>query len=521
MDPQSAPGNTGSGQATNTNTSTSITTSDLTRVNQEMYKKNLELAERNKTLLLLRKIDEIVLSTVTDLKEIARQVTTILVQEGEFQASAIYLMTGDKRHLQLLGYAMTQTILQQSDVVKRAISFKHAFDVGEKQALIIQALSERIVKTTENPFEFIEFQSEMPSTPETDLKINSTLVFPIIIRNQELGAMVVSHKSPVHALSEYDWDLLQRLVNMVGISLDNAILYNEVQSTNQKLKVLDRLKDEFVSLASHELRTPMTAIKSYLWLFLEDNRQKLGDQQRMYVERAYLSTDRLINLVNDMLNVSRIESGRLIINKKPSDIATIITDVVNEVMPTVTEQKKTLTFAKPEKQVPLVLADPDKIKQVITNLVGNSIKFTPDGGAISIGLKLNGESVTVSVKDNGKGISRQDMGKLFKKFGIVGTTSVLTHGAQSTGLGLYICKSIVELHNGTIWVESEGDGKGSIFSFTLPVASATELQTSQPIVRQAQQAASPVPGTPSLPSTNQQASSGTLSNTPSLNSKPV
>lgn len=527
MDTQAAQNNSSGGVFQNK--STSITTSDLTRVNQEMYKKNLELAERNKTLLLLRKIDEIVLSTVTDLKEIARHVTTILVQEGEFQAAGIYLMTANKRHLQLLGYAMTKTILQQSDVTKKAISFKHAFDVTEKQALIIQALNERSVKTSENPFEFIEFQVESPHTPDTDLKINSTLVFPLIIRNQELGAMVVSHKNPVHMLSEYDWDLLQRLVNMVGISLDNAILYNEVQNTNQKLKVLDRLKDEFVSLASHELRTPMTAIKSYLWLFLEDNKLRLDDQQRMYVERAYLSTDRLINLVNDMLNVSRIESGRLIINKKPCDIVQIIQEVVNEVIPTVTEQKKNLIFEKPQSQLSLIFGDSEKIKQVITNLVGNSIKFTPDGGKISLSAKQTGDIVTVSIKDNGKGISPQDMSKLFKKFGIVGTTSVLTHGAQSTGLGLYICKSIIQLHNGTIWVESEGIDKGSVFSFTIPVAKA-DIQTHQnPAVNQSsiqkQEVQKSIPqvdsNTLSLPLTNRQASSETLSNTPSPKTVPV
>lgn len=512
MDPQSAQPTSPSSDVNSQSKSTSVTTSDLTKVNQEMYKKNLELAERNKTLLLLRKIDEIVLSTVTDLKEIAKQVTTILVEEGEFQASAIYLLTRDKRNLQLLGYALTKTILQQSDVVNKAVSFKHSFDVTNQQALIVQALKEHVVKTTENPYEFIEFQSNTPNSTETDLKINSTLVLPLLIRNQELGAMVVSHKSPIHMLSEYDWDLLQRLVNMVGISLDNAILYNEVQSTNQKLKVLDRLKDEFVSLASHELRTPMTAIKSYLWLFLEDNKLRLDDQQRLYVERAYLSTERLINLVNDMLNVSRIESRRLIINKQPVNIVSLIQEVVNEITPTAKEQKKSLTFTHTSPTLPYVFADPEKIKQVLTNLIGNSIKFTNDGGTITIVAGQTNNSLTVSVIDNGKGISHQDMGKLFKKFGIVGSTSVLTHGAQSTGLGLYICKSIIELNNGTIWVESKGEGQGSTFSFALPLATEEDIRKFSQESQQAEQQKQEIPSPTKIPSpllVNQQASSAT------------
>jgi len=461
------------------NASRSITTSDLERVNQEMYKKNLELAERNKALLLLRKIDEIVLSSVTDLKEIARQVTTILVEEGEFQSAAIYLLTHDKRHIQLLGYAMANILLQQSDAQNKTLSFKRAFDMTTPQSIVVQALNDRAVKVTENPYEFIDFQQSGHSTHAIDLTINSTLVFPLLIREQALGSMVVSHKDPVHTLSEYDWDLLQRLVNLIGISLDNSILYNQVQTTNQKLKVLDRLKDEFVSLASHELRTPMTAIKSYLWLFLEDNKQILNEQQKMYVERAYESTDRLIHLVNDMLNVSRIESGRLIMNRKPINLVRLIQEVISEVIPTANEQKKTLTFAPPIQVLPLVSADQEKIKHVLLNLIGNSIKFTPSGGKIIVSVKVDNDMITTSIKDTGKGISNLDVGKLFKKFGIVGTTSVLTHGAQSTGLGLYISKSIVELLGGTIWVESEGEGKGSTFSFSLPIikdATMTENQ---------------------------------------------
>lgn len=489
MDPKNVP--------TGSQTQLQDANNDLARINQEMYKKNLELAERNKTLSLLRKIDEIILSTVTDIREIARQVCTILVNDGEYQTAAIYLLTPDKKHVQLLGYSLAQVILKQSDVLQKSISFKRAFDAADPNLFVMQTLRERVVKTTDNPFEFLDYQRDPNVKADPDFKVNSTLVFPLLIRDQALGVMVVSHKSPVHTLSEYDWDLLQRLVNMIGISLDNAILYSEVQSTNQKLKVLDRLKDEFVSLASHELRTPMTAIKSYLWLFLEDNRAQLSDQQKMYVERAYLSTDRLINLVNDMLNVSRIESGRLIVNKRLIDVVKLIQESIAEVMPTVTEQKKTLTFAPPLSPIPQVNADYDKIKQVLLNLLGNSIKFTPDGGSITVFIKIDGSNVVVSVKDTGKGISLQDMGKLFKKFGIAGSASVLTHGAQSTGLGLYISKSIVTLHEGEIWVESDGENKGSTFSFSLPVAQMGSVEKQQ------------IQDTSSLPLANQQVSSGT------------
>lgn len=485
-----------------------VSTSDLTRVNQEMYKKNLELAERNKTLSLLRKIDELILGSVTDLRDIARHVSNILVTEGEFQAAAIYTISLDKEYIQLLGYSFAKNLMQVTDVEEKAIAFKTEFETSSKESLISQALSERVVKTTENPFEFINIHTKDQKSQDLNLKIASNIVFPLLIRDHRIGVMVVSHKQSVHMLSEYEWDLLQRVANMIGIGLDNAVLYNKVQETNQKLKVLDKLKDEFVSLASHELRTPMTAIKSYLWLFLEDNRQKLSDDQRVYVERAYTSTDRLISLVNDMLNVSRIESGRLILNKQYEDLNLVVKEALAEIMPVASEQKKKITFT-PCPLSTTVYVDKDKIKQVLLNLVGNSIKFTPDGGQIDVLISIHESFVYVSVKDNGRGISQIDQPKLFKKFGIVGSASVLTHGAQSTGLGLYISKSIVGLHGGKAWVESEGEGKGSTFSFSLPIASKS-VRTAEP----AQDTSVPL-------SKDQQASSETLSNIPSQELKPA
>jgi signal transduction histidine kinase len=341
-------------------------------------------------------------------------------------------------------------------------------------------LTEKKVKTTNSLVDVLQTGSILGTEDAFIIQriagIKSALVFPIIVRDEIIGAMLVCQQFEISDLNEYQWDLLERLVAVIGIAIDNALLYNQVQATNQKLKVLDRLKDEFVSLASHELRTPMTAIKSYLWLFLEDNKQMLGEKQKMYIERAYTSTDRLITLVNDMLNVSRIESGRLIINKKPINMVQLVSEVVNEITPTAKEQSKEVYFTQPQGDVPFVEADPDKIKQVLLNLVGNSVKFSPEHTKVEISLSQKDGQLITSIKDQGKGISKEDMPKLFKKFGIIGNTTMLPHGAQSTGLGLYISKSIIELHNGSVWVDSEGVDKGAVFSFSLPFSRATTAQ---------------------------------------------
>ena len=259
------------------------------------------------------------------------------------------------------------------------------------------------------------------------------------------------------------------------MAVQNSSLYTSVKESaeqleraNEKLKELDKLKDEFVSLASHELRTPMTAIKSYLWMTLKGDAGEINEKQKQYLDRAYMSVDRLIKLVNDMLNISRIESGRLTVNMQKVDIYEITEEVLDEVRPKANEQGVNIVFS-PNQTISPVLADADKIKEVIFNLVGNSLKFTPKDGSITITFRLNGEFLETEIKDTGSGISNENISKLFQKFGMIPESYVMNKTASGTGLGLYICRSIIEIHKGKIWVTSDGVGKGAAFCFTLKV----------------------------------------------------
>ncbi len=276
-------------------------------------------------------------------------------------------------------------------------------------------------------------------------------------------------------LSEYRKDLLDRLTDIIGIAIDNSLLYNQVQAANERLKELDKLKDEFVSVASHELRTPMTAIKSYLWMALAGKGGSISEKQKFYLERAYSSVDRLIRLVNDMLNVSRIDSGRISIQLEAVNLATLVQEVFDDVLPRA--QELGITLKKEEGQtVPQVVADSDKIKEVLFNLIGNSLKFTPKGGTISVSFVQKDNMIETRVNDTGTGVNPADIGKLFTKFSMISSSYISDRPIVGTGLGLYICKSIIELHGGKIWAESQGLGKGTQFIFSLKVATQEELQ---------------------------------------------
>jgi signal transduction histidine kinase len=340
-------------------------------------------------------------------------------------------------------------------------------------------------------------------------QIEAKLIIPLIVNNKLISLIILGNKKGGDSYSTEDIKLLEVLASEAAVAIENAKNYEEIKrfnitleqevekstkemkkiaaeiykknvklgevsehlsEANDKLQALDKLKDEFVSLASHELRTPMTAIKSYLWLFLDKNRGKLSNQESLYLERAYEATDRLIKLVNEMLNVSRIESGRMAIFLKPVSIIDIAHEVIEEEKPSALKGQVTLNLIIPDNSLPKVLADPNKISEVLTNLIGNSLKFTSANGKISVSFQVDNEMLVTKIADTGKGIRAEDIPKLFHKFGTVGNNYLTKLNVQGTGLGLYLSKSIIELHGGKILVQSPGEGLGSTFSFSLKIA---------------------------------------------------
>ncbi len=292
---------------------------------------------------------------------------------------------------------------------------------------------------------------------------------------QRIKIIRISSGDEIESLSHSFASLIDQLLEREHL-LEQ--ISSQLKDANEKLKALDKLKNEFVSVASHELRTPMTAIKSYLWMALKGKGGELNEKQRYYIERSYNSVDRLVRLVNDMLNISRIESGRISIEFQSVDLNRLTQEVVDEVLPRAGELGISVTIQKLGSH-PRVLADPDKIKEVLFNLIGNSLKFTPKGGSITVSFSQQNGFIETMIKDTGAGIAQEDMGKLFQKFGLL-TGSYITNQTSTslgTGLGLYICRSIIDLHGGEIKAASQGRGNGAIFTFTLKEFKESESQT--------------------------------------------
>ncbi|MEE8449536.1 MAG: ATP-binding protein, partial [Thermodesulfobacteriota bacterium] len=231
-----------------------------------------------------------------------------------------------------------------------------------------------------------------------------------------------------------------------------------------ELREIENMKTEFVSTVSHELRTPLTSIKGSIGLILGGVAGEVNDEVAELLTIAQNNTDRLIRLINEMLDVSKIESGKIQMNKESLAVDTLVKKALERIKGYANECQVKLKCQLPE-QIPLVLADRDRIEQVITNLLSNAIKFTPAGGVVTLEVTDESESVNISVADTGIGIPEGQLEKIFDKFHQVDQSTIRQKGG--TGLGLSICYAIVSEHGGKIWAEST-EGEGSSFNFTLP-----------------------------------------------------
>jgi signal transduction histidine kinase len=267
-------------------------------------------------------------------------------------------------------------------------------------------------------------------------------------------------------------DLVSRYGRRVPVAVSSAPIFDargrvvggvDVIRDVSREREIDEVKSALISTVSHELRTPLTLIHGFAELLVL--RDMPVERQRSSAVEILDASRRLARLIDDLLSVSRMESGRLVLDPRPLDLASVVERILSPFR--AMAAKHTLRTKLPG-SLPVVWGDPDKVEQILTNLVGNAIKYSPGGGEVLVTVDQDGDTVQVSVRDQGIGMSPRDMGQLFEKFYRVDREEVRRTGG--TGLGLYITKRLVEMHGGRLWAES-WPGVGSVFRFTLPTTS--------------------------------------------------
>ena len=268
-------------------------------------------------------------------------------------------------------------------------------------------------------------------------------------------------------LARYNEKLVLRIIaspflNENGLILGTVYLFDDIT----REKEIDQMKSDFISLVSHELRTPLTSIIGFVSFILDGKAGAINDRQRNSLARVQRQSKRLAALINDLLDISRIESGRIQMDQAPISFLEIVTQRIEEIRPQADEKSIRLVLTAPE-SVPEVLGDEARMGQVFTNLIGNAIKFTPDNGEVSVKVEADGNLLHVEVIDTGPGIPPEERQKIFDKFYQLSDISTRQQGGS--GLGLSISKSIVEAHGGKLWIDDGNQGKGSNFQFVLPL----------------------------------------------------
>lgn len=231
-------------------------------------------------------------------------------------------------------------------------------------------------------------------------------------------------------------------------------------------KLVDRMKSEFVTLAAHQLRTPSSAVKWSMRMLLDGDLGELTEEQKKITEQAYNTNNKVIKLINDLLNVAQIEEGKYLTEITLSNIENVIQPIMESYRSELKRKKLKLELKKPKEELPRLMLDVEKMEIAIKNIFDNAVRYSFPGGKIIISLKMGKKEVEVRIKDTGMGIPQGQQAKVFTKF--FRGANIMKVDTEGTGLGLYISKNIIEAHGGRIWFESK-EGKGSTFYFTVPV----------------------------------------------------
>jgi signal transduction histidine kinase len=291
------------------------------------------------------------------------------------------------------------------------------------------------------------------------------LAVPLVREGRLLGGLTVIRKATGEFTPEVI-DLMRTFATQSALAIQNARLFLEIEDKSRQLEVASQHKSEFLANMSHELRTPLNAIIGFSEVLSERMFGDLNEKQDEYLKDIYASGIHLLSLINDILDLSKIEAGRMELELSDFHLPTALDSALTLVRERAGRRAIAL-HTNIDRQLGEIRADERKIRQVVLNLLSNAIKFTPEGGRIEVRAEPRGGLVEVSVTDTGVGIAAEDQEAVFEEFRQVGTAAKKVEG---TGLGLTLCRKFVELHGGRIWVKSQV-GEGSTFTFAIPVAS--------------------------------------------------
>lgn len=440
-------------------------------------RKSAELHGQDSAQLeMLHKIDRTILTNLP-LAAAMQEIVTIIDEHSGTDGAAIRSV--DQRTGDLTVLAVSPS-LQTKDEDGQLLDLAVLKDrivtptqVMSCQSLTGHAINERRVITGKK---LRDFECPLLDPEEADhwqqaLQIGAIVVYPIVVEDTLSGAITFYFSRPLGSITTKDHTLMQMLADEVGVALVNTHLLSQLEDMNHRLEeanvhlqALDASKDEVISITSHQLRSPLTAVKGYLSMLVDGDFGKLAAKQSAVITQVEQSTSEVINVLNDMLSVSKINAEHFELTKTATNLEDLVMDVCTELKPLAQEKSLHLHVKLPTHPIGVVYLDPLRIRQVLVNFIDNAIKYTPKG-LVTVQLDNNPDDIAVTVKDSGIGIPEAEISQMFKKY-------YRAHNARrmvtiGTGLGLFVVKRVIEDHHGEVIVRSE-EGVGSTFGFRIP-----------------------------------------------------
>jgi signal transduction histidine kinase len=414
-----------------------------------------ELAQSVGELRALGEVSQAVNSTI-DLETVLNTIVTKAAQLAGTEAGAIYVYDEAQNEFRLRAtYGMSEELITA---------------MQDQHASISEAVSDLTAAREPNQ---VADLLDQPSAPVNAIMIKAgyraRLLVPLLAPDGPVGALVVRRREPGE-FPKNTVDLLQTFAAQSALAIQNARLFSKIGQKSQQLEVASQHKSQFLANMSHELRTPLNAVLGYTELILDSIYGEVPEKARTTLERIQSNGRHLLGLINDVLDLSKIEAGQLTLSLADYSIKGVVHNVYGAVESLATSKNLALKVELP-KDLPPAHGDERRLTQVLLNLVGNAIKFT-DTGEVAIRTSIANGSFSVAVHDTGPGIAERDQGKIFEEF--QQADSSITKQKGGTGLGLAIAKRIIEMHGGRLWVQSEL-GHGSTFAFTVPVNVETQV----------------------------------------------
>lgn len=447
---------------------------------QDLRNVNVQLQERNRFLNALQNVTNLITRTL-DFKKVTQAIADSIATElGHI--GGIVLFLGKDKH-KLFPDAVTHSRLTDEVLKLLPKPFSEYWgDFRTSNSKSVQAMKQGQEKIGATLYEFLT-----PALPQAIcdkiqhvLGVKTVIAVPIFSEEGIVGVIDFLLAKEPTAVKDIELNAMKALANQTGIVYRNIELYQQLELSNKELgeankhlQQLDQAKSEFVSIASHQLRTPMTGIMGYLSMILQGDFGKVPGELGKILTGLLDESQRMIRLINLFLNVTKIESGRLSLNRQQIHLEEIFERVVGMVKKAAEDKKLKMVYEKPAKPLPAIFADADKLNDVVFNLTDNAIKYT-EQGSVMVSAKVDGGHILISVKDTGRGIEPGEVNKLFAKF--VRGFGIAQVNPDGSGLGLYVARRLTEAHGGDIWVESKGLGKGSTFFVKLPISANTPAE---------------------------------------------